>query len=416
MLIPTILRPAVPVLAALALVPPAAADVTVQQQSTFDLSFIKAHTAMTQYTTSDKQRDDSQFSCEGFMSIFCNRAGDGGEITRLDRNLKWILMPKKQEYREEPFPTQAQWQAMQARMEANLEKMKQCPAVSSPQQKGPDTSKCEMSPAKIDVNATSQHATLLGHDAKLTELALTQSCHNPQTGDTCDFVITMDYWLTQDSIPGLDEQRAFSQAYAQKMGLTGDNAAAMMKQVRQFLAPYAANLKELSKRAADFKGYPLKSAFRISYGGAQCAAARESQSAGGGGGGAGTVADASQAAGSAAASTAAGAATSAATTAASNSAGGGVLGSVLGSATSAFTSKIASGLFRHKSEPAPASSTPATSLPPNTVQLAQFTLETTAITPGPVAASEFEIPAGWKLAPPPPERAEKEFTCPKNGS
>ena len=50
------------------------ADVTIQQQSTFDLSAIKAHGSSTEYTTADKQRRDSDFHCEGFMSMLCGNA------------------------------------------------------------------------------------------------------------------------------------------------------------------------------------------------------------------------------------------------------------------------------------------------------------------------------------------------------
>jgi hypothetical protein len=49
------------------------------------------------------------------------------------------------------------------------------------------------------------------------------------------------------------------------------------------------------------------------------------------------------------------------------------------------------------------------------VQAAQFTTETTAITPGPIAPAQFDIPAGWKLIPPPAKTAAKDFTCPKTG-
>jgi len=131
------------------------------------------------------------------------------------------------------------------------------------------------------------------------------------------------------------------------------------------------------------------------------------------------VTDASHAAGDAAASSAAGAAGSAAATAAGNAAGNGVAGSVLGSAAGAFGSKLVSGLFARKkadaaAAPAPSAATPEGTLGPGMVQAAEFSLETTAITPGPVPASQFEIPADWKLIPPPKEKAPKEFSCPKS--
>jgi len=59
----------------------------------------------------------------------------------------------------------------------------------------------------------------------------------------------------------------------QKLGLD-EQSSLVTKQLRQFLAPYAANLKDLGAKAADFKGYPLKTAVRISFGGPHCAAAQ----------------------------------------------------------------------------------------------------------------------------------------------
>lgn len=397
------------VFAALTAWPAARADVTVQEQSTFDLSIIRAHGTATEFVTADKQRRDNTFHCEGFLSLVCGNS-QGGEIVRLDRDVTWTLDPKKKEYRETPFPTAAQRQVAAQQVQATLDKLKQCPAAQN-KTAGPDTSKCQMSPPKIDARQTDKHSTFAGHDARLSQLALTQSCKNSDTGDVCDFVITLDAWLSQDQIAGLDERRAFQKAYMQKLGLNETNAM-VAKQMRQFLAPYADSLKELGLKSADFKGYPLKTAVRISFGGPQCGAAKQAQQNAAAGGN--TVTDASQAAGEAAASSASGAAGSAAGAAASNAAGDSVAGSVLGSAASTFGSKLVSGLFaKKKADAAPAVPAPApdTSNAPGMIQAAEFATETTAITPGAVAASEFEVPADWKVVRP-KETAPKEVSCP----
>ena len=392
---------------------PAWADVTTEQQMTFDLSIIKAHGTTTEYTTADKQRSDTALHCEGLLSLVCGNA-ESGQIVRLDRDVTWELEPKKKQYRETAFLTAAQRQQLEQQMQAAIDKAKQCP-VSQNAAPAPDTSKCQMSPPQFDSRQTNKHATLVGHDAQLSQLALTQSCKNAATGDECDFVITLDAWLTQDQIAGLEDQRAFRKAYMQKLGLDEQNSL-VTKQLRQFLAPYAANLKDLGARASDFKGYPLKTAVRISFGGPHCAAAQKEQTAGAPGGGA--VTDASHAAGEAAADSAAGAAGSAAGTAAGNAAGNSVAGSVLGSAAGAFGSKLVSGLFHKKADAAPAPATsaaaPEGTLGPGMVQAAEFSFETTSITPGPVPAAQFEVPADWKLIPPAKERTPKEFSCPKS--
>src|SRR5215475_4560463 len=147
------LRPWSLVAALAALSPLAArADVTVQQKATFDLAIIKANSSSTEYTTLDKQRRDSDFHCEGFMSMFCGNQA-GGQIIRLDKDVEYTLEPKKKEYLERRFPTAAEREAFAAKMRANLDKLKSCPAAQQ-QTAAPDTSKCEMSPPKFDVKQT----------------------------------------------------------------------------------------------------------------------------------------------------------------------------------------------------------------------------------------------------------------------
>jgi hypothetical protein len=387
------------------------ADVAVQEQTIFDLSLIKAHGNSTELTSGDKQRRDSELHCEGMMSLLCRNA-QSGEIIRLDKDLTWMLDPKNKEYRESRFATPAERQAAEAQVQATLEKIKQCPATRQPAS-APDTSKCQMSPPKIDAHLTDQHATFAGHDTRLSRLSLTQSCHNPETGDTCDFLITLDSWLTQDEIAGVADRKAFREAHMRKLGLSDPNSG-MQQQLRQFLAPYRDSLKELTAKADDFKGYPMKTAFRISFGGAQCAAAKNAPPAGAG---SATLADAGTAAGQAAAGSTASAAGSAAGQAAGAAAGNGIAGGILGSAASAFGSKLASGLFSKKSAaPPPAAPAVATDAPPNMMQFAQFSVETTSISAAPIPAEQFDVPAGWKLVTPKAAKGEaKEFSCPKTG-
>lgn len=385
------------------------ADVTVQEQVVFDLSLIKAHANSTELTSGERQRRDTDMHCEGLMSLVCGNA-QSSEIVRLDREVEWQLEPKKKAYRESHFLSAADRKAAEEQVRATLEKLKQCPAAQQSAGAAPDTSKCDMSPPKIDSRQTDKHASVAGHDTRLSQLALTQSCHNRETGDTCDFLITMDSWLTQDEIAGLQDRKVFRAAYLKKLGLDEANPQ-FQQQLRQFLAPYKDSLRQLAARAEDFKGYPLKTSFRISYGGAQCAAAKNAPPAGSGGS---SLTDAGTAAGNAAASSAAGAAGAAAGQAVSNATGNSLGGSVLGSAASAFGSKLASGLFSKKNA-APAAA-PVPEAPPNMVQIAQVSVETTSISAAAIPAEQFEVPAGWKLVTPKQKAAPKEFSCPNPGS
>ncbi|MGA7825740.1 MAG: hypothetical protein WCA14_16255, partial [Steroidobacteraceae bacterium] len=236
--------------------PAARADVVIQQQTTFDVAFIKAHGTSTQSTSPDKQRNDSALQCEGFMSMLCGNT-QSADIVRLDKDLRWTLDLKKQEYREAPFPTAAQRQAAEQKAREMMAKMHQCPATHTNTAAGPDTSKCQMSPPVWDVKTTDTHQSLIGHDSRLTRVSLTQSCRNQDTGDTCDMTIALDTWLTQDQIDGLDQTRAFGVAYRHKLGLDDANDL-VQDRMRAFLAPYADSLKQLGSKTAGLQGYPLK--------------------------------------------------------------------------------------------------------------------------------------------------------------
>jgi hypothetical protein len=391
------------------------ADVTIEQQAQFDFAIIKAHDTRTELTTNDKRRSDSDMHCEGFMSMFCGNT-QTGEIIRLDRDVEWALEPKKMEYRETPLPTAAQLAAAKQQAQAMMEKIKQCPAVAQHSAPAPDTSKCEMSPPRFDVKQPGVHAMLAGHDTQLTQIALTQSCTNKTTGDICDFLFAFDTWLTQDQIAGLADQKAFLEAYRAKMGLDASDPV-IQKQMRQFLAPYADAMKQVSAKSGELKGYPLKTVLRIAFGGEHCAAVKN-QTAGGEGGGS-ALGDAGQAAGNAAAASTTSAAGSVAGTAAANAAKNPLAGSVFSSAASAFGSKLAGGLFKKKAEtPGPAPGSAAeNALPPGMAQAAQISIETTSINAAAVPPEKFEIPAGWKrVEPKTKETAPKEFTCPTAGS
>ena len=384
-------------------------DATIQQQTQFDFASIKAHGTRTESTTTDKLRSDSDIHCEGLMSLLCGNT-QAGEIIRLDRDVEWALEPKKMEYRETPLPTAAQLAAARQEAQATMEKIKQCPALAQHPAPAPDTSQCEMSPPRFDVKQPGVHAMLAGHDTQLTQIALTQSCTNKTTGDVCDFLFAFDTWLTQDQIAGLADQKAFLDAYRAKLGLDASDPV-MQQQMRQFLAPYAEAMKQVSAKSGELKGYPLKTVLRIAFGGEHCGSAKN-QAAGGGGG---VVGDAGQAAGNAAAASTAGAAGSAAGAAAANAARNPLAGSVLSSAASAFGSKLAGGLFKKKAETAApaAGNTSENALPPGMVQAAQISVETTSINAAAVPPEKFEIPTGWKrIEPKAKETASKEFTCP----
>jgi hypothetical protein len=164
----------------------------------------------------------------------------------------------------------------------------------------------------------------------------------------------------------------------------------------QYLARYQSQIAELSEKAKQFKGAPLKTSFRVLAGGPQCSSAKSnSQSAGGDSSSnpnpMANVTDAGKAVG-----------------------------------------KFVGGLFKKKSTddsqaasatPPPAATASASaSVPPaaaefpQMTQLLSFSIETTAISTDAAAPAVFDIPADWTKEVPPPAKAGKDdFTCPKTG-
>src|SRR4051812_13536259 len=176
------------------------ADVTVQEQTNLNFAFIKAHGSSTSRITDDKKRSESEFRCDGFMSMLCGK-NDSLEIVRLDQSLTKRGDAKKKTYMETPFPTPEQRQALEQHMQAVMEKMKSCPTPVPTNSPSVDTSKCEMTPPTMNVVNTPDAASFAGHPAHHSVLTMTQSCANKQTGDSCDMAYSFDVWLANEELP-----------------------------------------------------------------------------------------------------------------------------------------------------------------------------------------------------------------------
>ncbi len=389
----------------------AQADVSVQEQMNLEVAIIKAHGTTTRRVTSDKQRTETEFSCEGFMSMLCGHNGSL-EIIRLDRAVIMSADPGKKSYVEKPLPTPEERRALEERMQAVAEKLKSCPAPAhGPAPAGVDTSKCQMSPPVVNVTKADDVANIAGHDTHHTIVAMTQSCTNPDTKDSCDMAYTFDVWTANEDLPGMADRRSFQQNYMRKLGLDDAAAAGPPAQLSQFLAPYRDALRKLGDQSGELKGYPLKTSFKVAIGGPHCAAAAKAQG-----------------------DAAAGASTG---DTASN------VGSLIGGSAGAAASKLLGGLFGKKkpaeapaAKPADAAGTasttgttsagstsgaggaagaPAASAPAMTT-IAQFSVVTTSIGTEAIPADQFEMPTDWKKLPPKEQAPPEMPSCPKTGN
>jgi hypothetical protein len=405
---------AVPValLAGLAAAPTAArADVTVQQQTSMSIAGMKIDIQSTERTTADKQRRDTITQCHGFLALFCHNV-QGGEIVRLDKQLEWQLEPKRKRYTETAFPTPEQRAQAQRQLAAEIEEMKKCPMpqTQNTSQSAPDTSHCQLSPAKLDVKRTDEHLVLLGHDARKSSILLSQSCTDTQTGDVCEMDYGIDSWLTTDDVPGMSEQQAFTRSYLAAQGLD-PNDPQLQGMMRQLMAPYADAFKQLQSRSGELKGHPLKTTFYMAFGGPHCGKAREAQqqqaqsSRGSGGLGFGNIASSAIRGGLG------GLFHRGASNIDTGTVGGAAAAGAANQAADPAAAAAADAATRSQTTTTTDKGTPPAAGAGQLVQVITLTTETTAIDTSSIPADQFEIPAGWKLQPQREEKA-RQFSCP----
>ncbi|HEX4051226.1 MAG TPA: hypothetical protein VHY19_10135 [Steroidobacteraceae bacterium] len=405
---------------------PARADVTIQQKTTMNLAGMNIDVTDTERTSLDKQRSDSTMQCHGLLALVCRNA-QSAEIRRLDKQLEWDLQPKKQLCTERVFPTPEQRAKAQLAFEDDMAQLKACPMPQQSAQKGPDTSHCQMSAAKVDVQQSGQHQTLIGHDAHRSTVTLSQTCTDPQTGYVCQFDYGFDLWLTPDDLPGMAERRDFAAKYATAQGLDPNNPQ-LRGMMQQYMAPYADTLKQLQTQGSALQGNPLRTTFFLDYGGPQCGDAQQQQqlqqqqqvqqqparrrgglfgsiaSSAVSGGVSGlfhhSVSIPTGSVGGQVASNAANQTADAASSAAADATANGVAN--------------ASAAHAQDTTAASAVSVPMSPTPPGMVRMMSFTTEVTSVDTTSIDASLFDLPAGYRVQQQPPPPKTKQPVCPAN--
>jgi hypothetical protein len=390
----------------------ARADVTVGQKTSMSVAGIDIDIEAVEHTSGAKQRTDTTTRCHGLFALFC-RDVESGRIVRLDKGLEWQLDPKKQLYTERPFPTPEQRALAQKELDAALEELKKCPMPQA--QNGspstPDTSRCQLSAPALNVEATNEHATIIGHDARKTSVVMSQTCTDAQSGDVCEIDYGFETWLTTDEIAGADERAAFGKQYLAAEGLD-PNSPRLQRSLQQFMAPYAGELKQLAGKAAELRGTPLRTTFYMAFGGPHCGKAQQ-------------AADQQQArsshpfsmhniASNALASGFSSLFHRGAAAIHADSAGGEAAASAANSAAEPAANAAASSMSAGSSSGSapPAAQPSAAAL----VRVVSLITETTSIDTSSIPAEEFELPAGWQLQ---PQTAQvdrrKGFKCPTSG-
>jgi hypothetical protein len=346
------------------------ADITIQQQINVDgfgpVKFGAMEGKSSTAISGDKARTEqqSQFKSRLLRALAKSSSTNSVRIIRLDAERIDEIDVSRQQYTEMTF------QQMREETARALENAKNSQQSAQEQKEAPsgapvDDSKCQWSPPRSELKQSGEHATIAGADASRATITVTTTCTDPTKGTSCDFVFLLDEWLASD-VPGTAETRAFWQAYAQKLNLSGALADSLQTNSQAVFNRYQSGWGEAIKQAGSLKGYPVKTVFAMQFGGPQCK--DDSSSSSGGSGGSDNSGSSS-----------------------SSSSGG------FPTSPSAAVSGAAMSLFNklHKKDDSQQQAAP-NPVAPGMVQMFQMSTETVAITTGAIPSTAFEVPAGYK--------------------
>jgi len=343
----------------------AQADITVEQQINVDgfgpSKFGAMEGKSTTAISGDRARTErqSQFKSKLLRALAKGSSTDTISIIRLDAERIDDIDTANKQYTETTFQERrdAAARAVQGAQNAKPAAQQQAPSGAPV-----DDSKCEWSPAKVELKQTGEHGSFAGADASRATITVTQTCTDKTKGTSCDFVFVLDQWLAAD-IPGTLETREFWRKYAQKMNLSGQSAENMQMSSQAVFDRYKQGWGEALKQAGSLKGYPVKSVFAMQFGGPRCKDDSGSGSSSGGSSGSGSDDSASS--------------------------------NTVPTSPGAAVSSAAMGLFNklHKKQEAPP---PAEAPAPGMVQLFQMSTETVAMRTDSIPGAVFEVPAGYR--------------------
>ena len=331
-----------------AILPAAHADVTVEESMSVSGAGLMKMANMSGRTTTtisgQRARTDTELQFEsGMMRALARGAGQSTEIVRLDEDKIYELNNKKKSYTETTFAER------RAQMQQAMQKMQESQASQQQATSGVDDSQCEWSDPKSEVKKSGEKALIGGYQAQRVTITATQACKNKETGEICEFGLSLDQWLAP-GFEAADEKLAYQRAYAEKLGLTAATSRDFAERAQTMFSRYKGIWAEVANKMRDVKGYPVKSSFALGVGGAQCKSTQEAQ-------------------------------TSGESTARPDL---GALGGAIG------------GLFGKKKEQAPPATTPPPAAPNGLMSLMTVSTELISVNRNAASPQAFEVPAGYK--------------------
>ncbi len=336
--------------------------------------------------SADKSRTENTITMKSKLAGMFAGSGKSGSIVRLDKSLTWTLMPDEQQYSELTF----------AQVKAQMDKARKAmqDAQASGQGGGAlpvSAEGCQWTDGEVHVEHPAGAEEIAGLTTQKHIIRMQQSCTDPTTAKTCDITWLMETWLASN-VPGEQEVRKFSQAYAEALGM-GDVMRQAQGPGQSLLAMFANNWEGVVDEFEKLQGYPLRTVMQMGIGGEQCTTAAGQPIALDA-----VWADASTAAYNAAIDQTGSEAGGAVGRAAGESLGGSLAGSIGGAAVGAAAGELIgglSGMFK-KSAPEAAAPEPQAKTAGSQVTAFRITSEVTNWTSAPISQERFDIPAGWK--------------------
>lgn len=180
------------------------------------------------------------------------------EIIRVDKELFWDINVKDKKYTEKTF---AEVKAEMEKALADAQKEKDENLKKHPE----DTVQFKMD---VKVEKTGKTQQIIGYTAHETVVTVNAYGEDKESGEKGTFTIVFDLWVAKD-VPGMEAMTAFDQAYAQKFGLSGQGQDA----VNSALISYGIDPEEMYDKMGDLEGMPLMTVVTTSASGSATASA-----------------------------------------------------------------------------------------------------------------------------------------------
>lgn len=252
----------------------ALADITLEQQFSVRgeglMSFANMSGNSTTIIADDKASTRSDVKMESRLArMVTGELGGTTEIIRLDQGKLYMVDLKERRYTEISLAEQ------RAQLEEAMAQSRD--AQQQQQQPSPvDESQCEWSEPVTEVTRGGTES-IAGFDAEQLRIAASQACTDRETGQVCNFAITLDQWLASEFS---DEAATFYQAYAEQMGFDVSGSGNIAQRAETLLGRYPDLWAGIAEEAGEVEGYPVKSRFALAIGGPQCQQQQQQESAG----------------------------------------------------------------------------------------------------------------------------------------